>query len=397
MSDIPSPSRLPSAERWSVLEPIVDAALELPVERRLAFVEEQCAGDLALRDDVERILAASALIDERGLGLEQPASERFAALWDEQADEARFQREIAASYRIEAEVGRGGTAIVYRARRMRDDAVVALKVLRTTASAGGAPRFRREIALTMQLDHPHILRAIDSGETGGRLWYTMPFVAGDSLGARLRQGRMSISESVELLGQLASALGHAHANGIIHRDLKPDNVLLAEDGALVADFGVAKAILAAAHDPASDHGEPSTATGITLGTPSYMSPEQAAGVKLVDHRADLYALGVIAWELFTGTPPFTGTSRQALLTAHLVERPDGTLLERRGVPHPLAALVMRLLEKDVERRPASAADVIAVLESIAGEIPSRAPTRGPVSWLGGLRARFAGWRRLEDR
>ena len=170
----------------------------------------------------ERILAASAHLSEGVLDLERPAIERFASLWDEQADEARFRSAIAELFTVEGEAGRGGMGIVYRARGVRDDGLVALKVLRTTVSAEGATRFRREIALTARLQHPHILRAIDSGETGGRLWYTMPFVAGESLRERLRRGSMDVSEAIELLAQLASALEHAHANGIVHRDLKPE-------------------------------------------------------------------------------------------------------------------------------------------------------------------------------
>ena len=377
-----------------MLEPIVDAALALPVEQRVALVEHACAGDPELRADVERILAASLRLNEGMLDLDQPAYERFANLWDERVDEARFRSAIAEWYTIEREAGRGGMGIVYCARSVRDAGLVALKVLRTTVSAEGATRFRREIALTARLQHPHILRAIDSGETGGRLWYTMPFVAGESLRERLRRGSMDVSEAIEPLAQLASALGHAHANGIIHRDLKPENVLLSATGAIVADFGIAKAILASADDPAVHDGQPSTATGVTLGTPSYMSPEQAAGEKLIDHRADLYALGVIAWELFTGVPPFKGASRQALLTAHLVERPDRTLLERHRVPERLVTLIMQLLEKDVERRPASVAEVTAVLDDVAVRAREDQATRWGATWINALRSRLAEWRRL---
>jgi serine/threonine-protein kinase len=311
---------------------------------------------------VARILAAAARLDDGMLDLERPAYERFATLWDEPTDEARFQRAIEERFVIEGEAGRGGMAIVYRARDMRDGRVVALKVVRTTAGARGAARFRREIALASRLAHPHILSPIDSGETGGRLWYTMPFIAGESLRARLDRGPVGHAESLTLLTQIASALEYAHAQGIVHRDLKPDNVLLSEGGAIIVDFGVAKAIITS---EAADDREHSTATGVTLGTPAYMAPEQAAGQKAIDHRADLYAFGVMAWQLFTGVLPFTASSRQALLTAQLSERPDVNILRRHAVPTDLQSLVMRLLEKEAANRPVSTAEVRQRLEALA--------------------------------
>ena len=172
---------------------------------------------------------------------------------------------------IDREVGRGGMGIVYRARDVRDERIVALKVIRTVASTGSAARFRREIALAARLAHSNILSPIDSGETDGRLWYTMPLIDGESLRARLQRSPIDRAESVSLLIQIASALEHAHAEGIVHRDLKPDNVLLSSGRPIIVDFGVAKAILAA---EGADDAEHSTATGVALGTPSYMlSPE----------------------------------------------------------------------------------------------------------------------------
>jgi len=374
---------LPSPAHWAVIEPIVDAALALPAEQREAYLDDACGADRGLRGDVERILASTAHLDGGVLNLEQPAYQRFAALWDERTDEARFRRAIMEKFVIDREVGRGGMGIVYRARDVRDERVVALKVIRTVASTGSAARFRREIALAARLAHSNILSPIDSGETDGRLWYTMPLIDGESLRARLQRSPIDRAESVSLLIQIASALEHAHAEGIVHRDLKPDNVLLSSGRPIIVDFGVAKAILAA---EGADDAEHSTATGVALGTPSYMAPEQASGQKRIDHRADLYALGVMAWQMFTGALPFTGSSRQALLTAQLVERPDVTALRSHSLPARLQSLLLRLLEKEADKRPASALEVRSILETLAAD--SRGGRGGVTDAVKGLIRRF---------
>jgi len=347
-----------------VLEPLLDAALERSPGERDSYLDEACGADVVLRAEVGQLLAACERLQRDTRSLEQPAPVRFASLWDERFDEARFQAAIDERYRIDGEVGRGGMAIVYRARDTRDERPVALKVLRAATSADGSARFRREIALGAQLVHPRILPLLDSGECDDRLWYTMPLVTGESLGARLRrEGKLPIPEAVRILREIAEGLGFAHALGIVHRDLKPDNVLLAGGHAVIADFGVAKAVFVATHGDTTTAGSPDirTATGVGVGTPAYMAPEQAAGERSIDHRADLYALGVIAYELLTGVPPFTGTSRQALVTAHLAQRPASLSAHRRDVPAALDALVMRLLEKRATNRPGSAAEVIEAL------------------------------------
>jgi serine/threonine-protein kinase len=347
-----------------VLEPLLDTALDRPPDQRESYLDEACAGDIALRTELRRLLAVYARHERETRSLEEPAGVRFASLWDERFDEARFQAAIADRYRIDREAGRGGMAIVYRALDTRDERPVALKVLRALTSPGGPARFRREITLAVQLSHPRILALLDSGECDGRLWYTMPFVAGESLRARLhREGRLPIAHVVRILHEISEGLAFAHALGIVHRDLKPDNVLLADGHAVIADFGVAKAVFVATHGDATvaGGGDLRTATGVGVGTPTYMSPEQAAGERSIDHRTDLYALGVMAYELLADVPPFTGTSRQALITAHLAERPAPLSRYRRDVPAALEALVMRLLEKQATNRPGSAAEVIAVL------------------------------------
>ena len=371
VTDPDAQAALPSAARWSALEPLLDAALARAPNERRAFLDEACGADTSLRAEIGQLLMACERLEGEPRYLEEPAAVRFASLWDERFDEAQFQAAIDGRYRIEGELGRGGMAIVYRVCDRRDDRQVALKVLRTATSPGGSARFRREIALAAQLRHPSILALLDSGENDGRLWYTMPFVTGESLGARLRrEGRLPIGEGVRLLREICDGLACAHAQGIIHRDLKPDNVLLADGHAVIADFGVAKAVFSATHgDRSAPTDDIRTVTGVGVGTPAYMSPEQCAGERSIDHRADLYALGVMAYELLAGVPPFRGESRQALVTAHLAERPAPLSTHRRDVPAALDTLVLRLLEKQAVNRPGSAADVgvtLAVIDDSLG-------------------------------
>jgi RNA polymerase sigma factor (TIGR02999 family) len=319
-----------------------------------------------------RIFLASALmpdeppgVESPPLDLEKPAAVRFASLWNEEYDEARFRAAIAGQYELETEVGRGGMAIVYRARDCRDGGVVAIKVLSAVTTTGATARFRREIALTATLRHPRILPLLDAGECDGRLWYTMPLITGESLGSRLRRdGRLPIDETIRILVEICDGLIVAHDRGVIHRDLKPDNILL-DPHAVIADFGIAKAMFDATHGgaPRARSDEVRTATGVGLGTPAYMSPEQIAGVRSIDHRVDLYALGVIAYEMLTGAPPFMGESRQSILTGHLAKQPDRPSLTRPEIRASLDGLVMRLLEKDASRRPGSAFDVRETLSN----------------------------------
>jgi serine/threonine-protein kinase len=347
----------------------MDAALARSPNERRAFLDEVCGNDASLRAELVQLLTACEQLEDEDTYLEQPAAIRFASLWDDRFDEARFQAAIDARYRLEGEVGCGGMAIVYRVCDRRDDRRVALKVLRAATSAAGAARFRREIALVAQLRHARILPMLDAGESDGRLWFTMPLVTDESLGARVRrEGRLPIAQVVRLLGEICEGLAYAHARGIVHRDLKPDNVLMADGHALIADFGVAKAVFVATHgDPATLQADDiRTITGVGVGTPAYMSPEQAAGERSIDHRADLYALGVLAYELLAGVPPFVAESRQALVTAHLTARPTPLSTHHRDVPAALEALVMRLLAKQAAERPGSAEEVVAVLNTVGG-------------------------------
>ena len=282
---------------------------------------------------------------------------------------------LSAQYTVEREIGRGGMATVYLARDVRHDRAVAVKVLEQNVEASGAERFLREIRIAAKLTHPHVLGVHDSGEADGVLYYVMPYVEGETLRARLeREGALPITDAVRLLRELADALAYAHGRGVMHRDLKPENVLLSGGHAVVADFGIAKAIAAATDDRAG-RGAKLTATGVAIGTPAYMAPEQTVGDFTTNHRADLYALGVIAYEMLTGKHPFAGRSAQALAAAHLTETP-APLRDRRADASPaLAALVVRLLAKDPVDRPQTAAEVLKALDDAAAAPIARVRSR----------------------
>ena len=270
----------------------------------------------------------------------------------------QVRQAFSGSYAVEREVGQGGMATVYLARDLKHSRQVALKVLRPElASAMGGDRFPREIQIIAQLSHPHILPLHDSGEMGGFLFYVMPFVEGESLRQKLtRDGRMPVREAVRILREVADALAYAHERGIIHRDIKPDNVMLTGRHAVVTDFGVAKAVSAAG-------GDTLTTVGLALGTPAYMSPEQAMGEVDLDHRSDIYALGVMAYEMVTGETPFVRTTAQAILSAHVLDAPPDLASKRGDVPPALTQFVQRCLAKQKTERWQSAEELLPILES----------------------------------
>jgi len=268
---------------------------------------------------------------------------------------------LAGRYVIERELGAGGMATVYLAHDVKHDRKVALKVLKPELAAVlGAERFVREITTTANLRHPHILPLYDSGEAGGFLYYVMPFVEGESLRDRLdREQRLPIEDALRIAREVADALGYAHARGVVHRDVKPENILLESGHAVVSDFGIAKAVDVAG-------GGSLTQSGMAVGTPLYMSPEQAAGDPATDHRTDLYAWGVVVWEALAGAHPFSGaTSPRALLAAHMTETPPDVDTLRPEVSPALSTLVRDALEKDPARRPESAKVLLATLERAA--------------------------------
>jgi len=239
---------------------------------------------------------------------------------------------------------------------------VVIKVLPPeTAAQVSLERFKREILLAAKLQHPHIVPLLAAGESNGLPYLTMPFVDGESLRVRLaRHGELPVNQAIRMLREIASALAYAHEHGIVHRDIKPDNVLLSGGSAMVTDFGVAKALSASSN---AEHGG-LTSLGVALGTPAYMSPEQASADPSVDHRADIYSFGVLAYELLTGQPPFAGRTPQHLLAAHVTEAPEVITRRRASLPPALAALVMRCLEKRPADRPQSASEVVHALDDI---------------------------------
>jgi Tol biopolymer transport system component len=279
----------------------------------------------------------------------------------------RLRTALSDRYRLERELGSGGMATVYLAQDLRHDRRVALKVLRPELAAViGAERFLSEIRTTANLQHPHILPLFDSGQADSFLFYVMPFVEGESLRDRLvREKQLPIGEAVRIAGEVAAALDYAHRHGVIHRDIKPENILLHDGQALVADFGIALALTQAG-------GSRMTETGMSLGTPHYMSPEQAMGEREITAKSDVYALGCVTYEMLIGEPPFTGPTAQAVVAKVLTEEPRPPAGMRRSVPPEVEAAVLTALEKLPADRFASAAEFASALtQSIAPGVTRR--------------------------
>ncbi len=303
-----------------------------------------------------------------------------------------LQGTIAERYQIEREIGFGGMAIVYLARDLRHHRSVALKVLKPQLAAVlGVERFLSEIKVTANLHHPNLLQLFDSGEADGHLFYVMPYVAGESLRSRLdRERQLPVEEAIRIASAVASALDYAHRHGVIHRDLKPENILMHEGQPLVADFGIALAAANAA-------GDRLTQTGVSLGTPSYMSPEQAAADHQIDGRSDVYALGAVLYEMLTGDPPHAGKTAQAIIARLLTEKPRGVRATRASVPPHVEAAIERALEKLPADRFSSAQDfanglnreVISAGRNGAGRAASDAGARPRLRAL--LRTRGLRW------
>ncbi|HUF35252.1 MAG TPA: protein kinase [Gemmatimonadales bacterium] len=280
----------------------------------------------------------------------------------------RFLSALSNRYRLDRELGRGGMAVVYLAEDLRHGRRVALKVLRPELTpALGGERFQREIGIAARLQHPHILSLHDSGTAAGLLYYAMPYVEGESLRARLtREVQLDIGEAVRIAGEVAGALAHAHGAGVIHRDIKPENILLSGGHAMVADFGIARALDAAG-------GASLTETGLSLGTPCYMSPEQGMGGRALDGRSDLYALGCVLYEMLAGEPPFTGPTAQAILARHAVDPVPSLRTLRPTLSAGLERVIVRSLAKVPADRYPSATEFGAALEQ-ALQAPAPIPT-----------------------
>ena len=320
------------------LEALFAKALEQPMRHRAAFVAA-ATPDPAVTAELSALLRAHDArggLDSISDRLRRPRPATTLSLDDVLR---RLGDDLPQRYRIERELGRGGMAIVLLAQDVKHHRNVALKVLHPDLALSlGSARFLQEIAIAAKLTHPHILPLHDSGEAGGLLYYVMPYVEGESLRDRLRrEGRLTVDEALQIARQIAGALSYAHSRSVVHRDIKPENILLEAGHAVVSDFGIARAMTAAGGDELSE-------TGIVLGTPAYMSPEQAAGVRDIDGRSDIYSLACVLYEMLAGQPPFTATDIELLLREHLTApipavrqiRPDATEAVERVVQRSLA-------------------------------------------------------------
>jgi serine/threonine-protein kinase len=353
---------------------LVEEALTLPAEARAAFLNGSCGDDDALRDQVGRLAAACERADGENWGfLAHPAGQLVTPLLAAEGagmagaaargPPTAFFAALTDRYTVGAEVGHGGMATVYAAEDVRHQRRVALKVLDPHLGALlGAERFLAEIRVTAGLQHPNLLPLFDSGEAGGLLYYVMPLVDGATLRARLqREGQLPVNEAVGIARTIAGALDYAHRQGVVHLDLKPENILLQDGQPLVADFGISLAVSNAAD-------ERLTTTNRTLGTPQYMSPEQATIDSVVDGRSDIYSLACVLYELLVGEPPFTGDTKQAVIARVLAERPSSVRALRPTVPAHVDAAIACALSKLPADRFATArefADALALAPKAA--------------------------------
>jgi serine/threonine-protein kinase len=288
----------------------------------------------------------------------------------EVADIARLRAAIAGSYRIERALGEGGMAVVYLAEDLKHHRKVAIKVMRPELGATlGSDRFLREVEISAQLTHPHILPVFDSGAVHGVLYYVMPFVEGESLQQRItREGPLPVDDALRIAREVADALAYAHERNIVHRDIKPANIMISRGHALVADFGIARAM---------DTQTAITRTGLAVGTPQYMSPEQATGASSVDGRSDVYALGCVVYEMLVGEPPFTGPNSQTIMARSLTEAPRPVSASRIGLPATLDGVIARALAKNPADRWRTAQQFADALTSAADVARSGTPAPAP--------------------
>ncbi|HEX4468502.1 MAG TPA: serine/threonine-protein kinase, partial [Gemmatimonadaceae bacterium] len=355
-------------ERWLQVKGVLHEVLNRAPADRAAYLNDRCAGDGALRREVESLLLSNDRATSSDFLEEAPALVRSLAS-AERINESSLMAQLSATlgskYTVERELGGGGMSRVFLAHEHALDRQVVVKVLSPELSHHvSAERFAREIRVAARLQQANIVPVHMADEVGGLAYYTMPY-AGQSLRDELlAQGTLPAAVAVGVLRDIAKALAYAHAKGVVHRDIKPENVLLSGGTAVVTDFGVAKAISIARTDVsgATLGADSITTEGIALGTPAYMSPEQASGDPDVGPRADVYSFGVVAYELFAGVHPFAGKrSLSELMAAHVLEAPR-PVTEIREVPPRLAALVMRCLVKDSNLRFADGAELLAALE-----------------------------------
>ena len=282
---------------------------------------------------------------------------------------SQLQAAVAGRYVVVRQLGSGGTATVYLAQDLRHHRNVAIKVLHPELAASlGADRFLREIEIAASLRHPHILPLFDSGDSNGLLYYVMPYVEGETLRQRLdREGAITVYEAVRLAREVADALTHAHAHGVVHRDIKPDNIMIEAGHAVLSDFGIAKALESAGRL------SPLTGAGMSLGTPSYMSPEQAQGDPRLDGRSDVYSLACVLYEMLVGQPPFTGPSAEVVVRQQIAAPPPQITLSRTVVPERIKETLRRAMAKAPDDRFASAAEFAASLRASQGSMSVRMP------------------------
>ena len=291
-----------------------------------------------------------------------PERTRFSARQGLNAQLEGLKVALADRYVIEREIGQGGMAFVYQARDIVNERDVALKVLRPEMTAAvGAARFLREIAIEQRLSHPGILPLFDWGWAGGSLYYTMPYVDGETLRDRLlRVSQLPLAEAIAIARDVASALDYAHAEHVVHRDIKPANILLSDGAAHIADFGIARAVTVAG-------GDQLTGSGVGLGTPEYMSPEQSSEARLVDGTTDTYALGCVFYEMLAGEPPFSGPNVQTVMERHAKSPPPLLHIIRPSLPASLDAVIARALAKVPKDRFSSGAEFIAAVTAATAE------------------------------
>jgi serine/threonine-protein kinase len=299
----------------------------------------------------------------------------------------RLEESLSDQYTLGKELPRGGMSRVFAATEKALGRSVVIKVLSPELAVTlSAERFKREIKLAARLQHPHIVPLLNTGQAADSLYFTMPLVEGESLRERINRERpMSIENVARILEEVAGALEYAHAQGVVHRDIKPENVMFFHEQAVVLDFGIGKALTAATDDNIRGSGARITQSGMSLGTPMYISPEQAAGDPDLDHRADIYSLGVVAYEMLTGHPPFSGRTPQSIFVQHAERLPDPIADKRPEVPGPIANIVMKCLEKDPRKRPQTAAEIVQALRGTPGAglvIGSVTAARGSIpTWV----------------
>jgi serine/threonine-protein kinase len=339
VSDRPGGSGPISADEWRVLGPLVDAALDTTPERRAQFIADACRGDAAMMARLRQLVEEC---EQSDMVLDAGAIERFSFLLDDDETVPRFPATLAGRYRVDREIGRGGWAIVFLAHDTAHDRPVAVKVLRPSARARvGAARFLAEIRTTAALRHPHIVPLYDSGEAEESLYYVMPYYDGGTLASRLdEEPQLPVGEAIRIAGDVAAALEHAHAAGFIHRDIKPSNILFSGGQALLGDFGIARQV------ERTQRGL--TSTGVVVGTPEYMSPEQAAGVRTLDPRSDIYSLGCVLFEMIAGEAPTAAVS-----TETLTQRAARTLRRLRSARRDLPASVERCVARAISPDPSA--------------------------------------------